>query len=183
MLDPAAFTPFQAAKNGDSGPETLYTSIGRVTTAWEGCDHALAHVYAALVGYPQTVGIMRAYGALANYSLREKLIRAAAESHFHYHSDKPLELETRRVLNLATNASARRTEVAHGVIYQTGEKPGYFLGPPIYSTSKRGLADGARYSLNSDQMAQLADKLKKLRGEITALADALVDQLRSLPKR
>jgi hypothetical protein len=184
MLDSKTFHPIPLAESGDRGRVILYSSIGRVTTAWETCDQHFADLYSVFLGHPQSVGVLRAYGALPTFSVRKRLIDAAAESHFYFHPKKALSDEYNRIMKLADNASARRTEIAHGVIFQTSIAPGYFLGPPLHSTKKRGFDYEASYRLNSVQMKGLVKNMRLFRREVYDLTGAILEQLRSLsPKR
>jgi hypothetical protein len=163
MLDPKMFAPAPMATVGDRSRTPIYTAIGRVTTAWEGLEDFLSGLFSQLLGTWHPVGAGRAYGAIAGFSGRQDMLRAAAEAHFAYQPDTALEKEFGRLMELCKNASTRRNEVAHGVLIKPSALPGVFLGPPLYTSRKRAIGLAETYRLNSEQMNELVEKFTPLR--------------------
>jgi hypothetical protein len=132
---------------GDDSEDITFTSVGRALSRWEEFEAVFASLFAALVGTEDNnAAALRAYGSIITFRGRAGMVRAAAEIHFAMFPDLDLEKKFRAFVNELTNhASARRNEIAHGVVRVSplvgpdGLKQYFFLYPPRYASNKNEL--------------------------------------------
>ncbi len=99
-------------------------------------------------GHDGNIAASRAYGAVAGFRVRTHLIEEAAEVYFKFTKDVGLQEQLKELLDRAVDFSARRNEIAHGVvnphiIFRDGTviNKGWVLYPAYYATKKRTLPE------------------------------------------
>lgn len=136
-------------EKGDWSECGLYESIGRALSAWEAFESDLAGVFTALLS-PSLflLPAERAYGSILTFRGRSEMIEAAAEAFFIAKPNRRKHHILKAILKKAGRYSARRNEIAHGIVgeYSTpaGKVQGLALMPSTYSTNKRYLAQRGR---------------------------------------
>jgi hypothetical protein len=129
---------------GEASEDITFTSVGRALTRWEEFEVVFASLFSALVATEDSnAAAIRAYGSVITFRGRAEMVRAAAEVQFSLFRNSALEKGFRAFVNELTNhASARRNEIAHGVVRVTPiikdytVVPQYFLYPPYYASNK-----------------------------------------------
>ena len=130
--------------NGDADENATYASIGRALSQWEIFELHLSWLFRSIInvkGWP--IPAERAYGSIATSRGRISMLQEAAKAFaFGYKADG-IQKDIKKLLDRATNYSARRNEIAHGIVreykhavYHDGHGNGFVLAPPVYSTSK-----------------------------------------------
>jgi hypothetical protein len=128
---------------------------------------------------PAYTVVIRAYGSIFGNSGRRTAVRAAAEAYFGaYWEEKAVKKSLNDIVNAVEWASARRDDVAHGVVLGgitiDGVKYGSFHVPPEYNTSRTHLnmqpASQSflreRYRYTSEDIMTFAAKFSELRNAI-----------------
>jgi hypothetical protein len=168
---------------GDASEDITFTSVGRALTRWEEFEVVFASLFSALVATKDNnAAAIRAYGSVITFRGRAEMVRAAAEVHFSLfrNCNSALEKGFRAFVNELTNhASARRNEIAHGVVRVTPiikhytVVPQYFLYPPYYASNKLQL--NRIDSSDGRQMARYEPKYIYSSVEINQFARAFSD--------
>jgi hypothetical protein len=113
--DPWAIPP--TPKLGDENIETTYASVGRALSSWEHFEAHLALLFARFITREQdSLAARRAYGTVASFTGRSALIRDAAAAYFAEFPDRELSDAFSEQLKIAARASARRNDIAHGIV-------------------------------------------------------------------
>jgi hypothetical protein len=147
---------------GNKGPEAVYAAVGEALSIWETVEEHLAHIFSVLIGLrrPSTAAV-RAYGSLTTFRGKSEMIAAAAEVYFHDHPDEGLQQKFNDALKAAIGFSARRNEIAHGIVQQLKKAPnqslGFFLRPPFYNSSKVKWGFGPIYRYDSKTIKAFQD--------------------------
>ena len=120
-VKPSDSLPPPPIRGGDTEEAPLYTQVGRALSAWEAMEDIVARLFSALVG--DRVALMaspatRAYGTVATFRGRKEMVSAAAQSYFFEKEHKGRLAEIKSFLNSCSDWSARRNEIAHGVVRQ-----------------------------------------------------------------
>jgi hypothetical protein len=121
---------------GDPDPRDLYTSVGIALTSWEAVENAYAQLFAGIMHGGMWNAAPRVYGSIISPSGRRDALAAAAEIFFHgvnatdEHRD-----QLKILLNHHQQATARRNDIAHGVVSEISER-GFYLIPSPYNTTK-----------------------------------------------
>lgn len=134
---------------GDARNDVTFRAIGAALSNWEWFEGNLSLTFSFLIGSGYgNLAATRAYGTVESFRGRANMIREAAGVYFKYPHNKndELEAELTDVLRVAGNFSARRNEIAHGIVQPwhenvagTSHFKGYALFPAYYATRKRGL--------------------------------------------
>ena len=132
-------------RNGDQNENITFLSVGKAMSQWEFFEAYLGLIYGQLVGdVSETSPAMRAYGVVSSFSTRLEMIDQAAKAHFFAFPDD-VALLLKDLLESAKRFSARRNEIAHGIVqpYQPQglSIPGYALLPSRHATRKRELSN------------------------------------------
>lgn len=128
-------------EKGDWSESALYESVGRALTNWERFEHELANLFAAFLS-PSLYRLpaSRAYGSVISFQARANMVQAAGDAFFLIEPNPQQEADFESILNLARGYSARRNDIAHGVVGQyaspAGRVRGLALLPAEYATSK-----------------------------------------------
>jgi len=170
MPNPWDVPPFPT--EGDKLQDTTFASVGRALTAWEGFEVQLANLFAAICGAgDDTLSAVRAYGSVISFKGRSAMVKAAAVAYFHRFPNDKLAAALTSLLNDANKFSARRNEVAHGVVLFLRSAPdsGFALQPAIYASSKNLLVGGPQYNILQEQYAYSSKEIEFFTGQFLAL--------------
>lgn len=163
---------------GDSDYNDVLSSVGRVMSCWENVEFALARVYSCLCGDPDGPSVQQ-YGVVQVFSARLQSSAEAACRYFIAHPDQMAEGDLFELRRHALAASARRNDVAHGIVFQVDalthfrnqipvnllNRPHFALIPPLYLLRKH--LDGLpTFAYRSRDMAILCNRLIDLTGAI-----------------
>lgn len=171
---PKPWHPSQLQEQGDPTPEPLYTAVGAALTQWEKLECVQADLYGSLVGSRRGAAV-RGFGMIAASSTRATMVIAAAEAVLS--DDEELLTETVRLLKDIGELSARRNEIAHGVVSNpSGTRmlpdwtvepfdQGHFLMPAYYAARYRNpkerdmfspLTETGKYAYTASQVMNFA---------------------------
>jgi hypothetical protein len=129
---------------GEMSTETIFTAVGRALSQWEYFEGYLGEVYCYLIGSPsQTSPAMRSYGSVTVNSTRTEMIKSAANAYF-ITNNIPQLTELNAMLNKARNFSARRNDIAHGIVQPFAQPNGlapqtFALVPSRHATKRKRL--------------------------------------------
>lgn len=151
-LEPNPFLEPLYAPVGNPVARDVYASMGYALTQWESAEVLLATMFSILVRPTGGTHVaFRAIGGLFSSGGRRELIEHAAEAYFALFSvgiddgDKEkgvkLHKKIKSFLKLFGDASRRRDDIAHGVVYSDPIHPSikqimYFLVPAHYASRK-----------------------------------------------
>jgi hypothetical protein len=129
------------ASCGDTSPHPIFFAVGLALTLWETTEGEISIAY---------IGLLPVEGYRANkyfntpgFESRHKLVRKAIETNVTQKDCSGF----REFMDMVLNYSLRRHEIAHGRVYNLGER-GFCLGPN--NTVSRNFPDGtAIYQYNS----------------------------------
>jgi hypothetical protein len=116
-------------RRGDTDANALYRSVGRALSAWEFMEAHLGSVYAALTLAPSEryfAPAMRAFGTVTNTFSRAEMITHAAEAFFFLEYSRAkdecdvLHTELKEILKHYRGWAARRNDIAHGCVTESG---------------------------------------------------------------
>jgi len=131
------------------------------------------------------------------------MVKAAAEVHFMAYPDSNLESQFKTFMNeVMTGASARRNEIAHGVVRMApllieekgGLKMQFFLYPPYYASNKLRLdridtADGKqrawykpKYIYSSAEINRFSDGFRELMPRFAEIIGPMLTARKSVPR-
>ncbi len=136
-------------KKGDDTNTKTFAAVGNALSQWEWLEGNLALLYSALVGSGQDEGFaaMRSYGSIVSFQSRCKMLEAASEIYFAILPDSILQEALDEHLKNAERLSARRNEIAHGIVQlyvadveEAKLMSSYALVPAYYATRKRRFA-------------------------------------------
>jgi len=144
MPQPKLWDPPPFPENGDDDERSTFEWIGRALSEWERFEAFLGLIFGVFVGsYDGDAPAMRAYGTVASFKARIDMIKAAADAHFMKHPNSASAIFD-HICEEAIGFSARRNEIAHGVVqlyYPDGKNAaGSVLGPSLHATRKRKLS-------------------------------------------
>lgn len=187
-------------KKGEWAPSKIHRSVGKALDYWSRVEIAIGLVFAAIVGkHDRREGVLRAFGSVLTFRGRVEMLIAAAEIYFLRYPDSPLKKRLNDFLEAALGFSARRNEIAHGIVGDFGwfterQSQRYVLGPISFATNKRVIGTrktGGRmlkptYLYNAADMDYFAAQFLKLQEEADALFSALekedAEPLKPLPQ-
>ncbi|MBY0300040.1 MAG: hypothetical protein K2X71_29055 [Methylobacterium sp.] len=174
------FHPLPPEPNGDKSKTPIFTAVGQALNSWEHVEGQIASLYGVLLGTSIPVGAIRAYGAIATFNARQSMVNAASAALFHYQKNDTLRDAIKYTLeNVCKDASARRNEIAHGIVIKrargSGSSGGYFLTAGLYSSLKRDMRFEAKYEYTSRQIKNYAHLFDKLTTSVSQLTDAVLD--------
>lgn len=186
------WNPLPVETKGDFEPETLYASVGRALSAWEMAEGMLGRIF-ALLCRAEFQGAERAYGVVSSFSGRRDMLEQAFESF--PGRDEPIVRDLPALLTRFQQFSARRNEIAHGVLWyfsglgggQGGT--GCYLVPATYNSRKRMAPEvfnalrpmtedvpwhaALKYAYTSSQVGYYGRQFFGLAGEALLISDAL----------
>jgi hypothetical protein len=188
--------PDQLSDQGDDSPDTIYCAVGKSLSAWGLLEDQLATVFAIFLGVSGAgmTAATRAFGSIIASNSRADVLFAAAEAHFAVHKDPALRDAFNRLMKRYKKATARRNEIAHGVVlglaragyasifyYDTGcaalpngfRDEGYYLFPSSYATRKRTVDHYPDYWYSSSDIGHYTEQFLSMRRESSAFQASL----------
>ena len=147
-------------KYGDGKDEITFVAIGRALTAWENFEIEMSDLFAKFLGVrSDPLPASRAYGSVLTFRGRADMVQAAADAYFFTTPEPTIAAEVSEVLKQARGFSARRNEIAHGIVrqiqvpsrvifnpkgggFQTMKNWGFAVVASDYATNKTKLAPG-----------------------------------------
>ncbi len=177
-MDPnCPWNPKPKLPMGDADERDTYAAVGHALSRWECLETSIALCFSAIVGALMNQSAMRAYGTVASFSGRRDMVKAAFDV-FELR-DHPKVAPFAPLLNRAGNFSARRNEIAHGVVTRVtvdNVPQGSYLVPPRYNSNKHkyrepismlGLGD---YAYTAAQIHEYAQHFHDLHIEASRLS-------------
>lgn len=122
---------------GDSDPHGLFYAVGSALSGWEKLQQRQARLFGQLV-MSRRGAAEAAYGTVTTSTARKDMVLIAAHRVLAGRDDA-LYQEIKHAVESTDKLSARRNEIAHGVVwqFQTQKRDiGYYLIPPYYNTRK-----------------------------------------------
>ncbi len=157
--------------HGDMWEQLTYAAVGRAMSRWEAVEVEFAQLYALLCGgdrFDETLS--QEYGEKDNFRARLIGLNARVCRYFIAHPDQRFEAKMRRVLADAGNFSARRNDIAHGIVRPfrwqvmrpqaagTGDHPPFeWCLVPSHFRAKNFANARPRYLLASKEIGRFAD--------------------------
>jgi hypothetical protein len=174
--------PFEHQPNrlavGDSNPVAICCAIGSTLTTWEMTEVAYSYLFNMIVRpRHSSPAIRRAYGSIVSPRGRREAIEAAAEVFFQKFPNAGLEHELSEFIGIHRNASARRNEIAHGVIV-SAHAASWYLEANEYS-DKRNVNRESPYAYTSTQITKIGSHYSSLRRDVEALRSTLKEHFQS----
>lgn len=174
---------------GDPEDGALYEAVGRALTQWETLEGILAEIFGLLCGANlREGGAIRAYGVVSAFTGRKDMLDAAFEVCPLKEGAEAATLPA--LLKRAKMFSARRNEIAHGVVLGVTDKAifrGYYLVPAHYNSRKRNpvfpdqpdFADAisqmifGKYAYTANQIDGYREQFFHLTSDASRIAQAL----------
>lgn len=178
MLTPEDFKIPPIPPVGERRKDKIHLAAGRAIHQWEVVEFHLGQLFADLLGTTIPVGALRAYGAMSAFNVRQQMLMHAADAFFHYAPNDELRARFNRIVkSLADNASARRNEIAHGLVIaqNKGHGESYFLVPSYHSAKKRSFAADPTYQYTSKEIEDFTKKFRLLAAEVYRLGVACLE--------
>ena len=156
-----SFDVFKRTKKGDRNLTDIYESIGKCMTQWSMAENTLGRLFSALIHpehvfyTPSKTAASNALGVLISPRTKVEVIGEAA-----HHALKGMTILNRRVnnhLKIVAKASARRNEIAHGIVVQI-KGYGDEAIPAITQRKERirvGVSSNSTQSSSFSQMAMV----------------------------
>ena len=174
------------ARQGNRSDRALFESIGRTLNAWEQIESELAHLYSAfLTGDRFDPAANLAYGIPNTIPLRLANIQKAAKPYSVQHPSQAVEAEFDRLAEMIEQYSARRNDIAHGIVrpfqwiitpkleglvmFPTAESS-WCLIPPHYRPKRTRRDDYPAYLLTSREINALGSVFLKLTHALSSLS-------------
>jgi len=187
-MDPnCPWNPKPKLPRGDASADILYAAVGRALSQWEQLETNLALCFSAFVGASLKDGAVLAYGTVTAFTGRRDMVKVAFEA-FPARSHEKI-APFKDILNRAGNFSARRNEIAHGIVTRlTVEQVdnGCYLLPPLYNTNKQrkfavtaGFGDYAYTSSQISEYTQHFGDLANETGSLFAAARSILDSYKA----
>jgi hypothetical protein len=176
--------------HGDASTDITFRAVGAALSQWEFFEGNLTLAFSYLIGTGYgNLAAVRAYGSVETFRGRGNMIESAAEVYFKYTLDPDLQLLLNEILKLARQFSARRNEVAHGIVsphvgIENGAwaQRGFVLYPAYYATRKRQLPDAAPLDSVTFTFAYSSVEIDRFRDHFNELAKKTVDLLTGLAR-
>ena len=156
-----SFDVFKRTKKGDRNLTDIYESIGKCMTQWSMAENTLGRLFSELIHpehvfyTPSKTAASNALGVLISPRTKVEVIGEAA-----HHALKGMTILNRRVnnhLKIVAKASARRNEIAHGIVVQI-KGYGDEAIPAITQRKERirvGVSSNSTQSSSFSQMAMV----------------------------
>ncbi|ESX88276.1 hypothetical protein [Mesorhizobium sp. LNJC403B00] len=169
-------------QTGDPDIETTYAAVGLVMSRWEEVELELCYLYAAFKGQGDDISVLREYGSGAIFNARKAILQSKAETYFRASPSQTNEGNFCRLITACEGFSARRNDIAHGVVRLTvfggKDQPSltqYALGPSFYDP--RRFAPGeprmTEYFYSSVELKRLAEQFAALEDRVSTFRVAL----------
>jgi hypothetical protein len=176
---------------GDATNTQTFAAVGNALSSWEYFEAYLAMLYANLVGGNQNEGFaaMRSYGTIVSFQNRRKMLESAVEVHFAVYPDKELQDKLADILTTAEKLSARRNEIAHGIVQPYApdlepDVPSFALFPAYYATNKRKLREqDLALQLTTAQFVYSSAEIDKFAVAFSALVEPTLQVITAVLSR
>lgn len=125
-------------ENGDDNSDTVFRSVGRALSTWEGVETIFASMFGLFVE-SHSKAAERAYGAITSNSGRREALKRAAEIFSSKQGDKFPQNDFDLLMKHFCRAAVTRNEIAHGIVmsFVIDNKPrGFFITPAPYNSRK-----------------------------------------------
>jgi hypothetical protein len=114
-MNPWDITPFSG--HGDKFPNTTYEAVGRALSAWEELEVNLSHLFGVFSGKdPLSTETYASYGEERIFVQRADMLERLASSYFIIKPNQNLEGDFCHLICDTRCFSARRNDIAHGVV-------------------------------------------------------------------
>lgn len=148
---------------GDDTPEAIFLQVGAALTAWEVLESHMAELFDKLVAKrPSNRAAFAAFIFVRAASARTELLEAAAERALA--ADDPDKPFIQGVIAAFGKAGARRNEIAHGRVYDMGDR-GFILGPNNVMPHKWTDDGAAKYQYCAEDIAHYAEVFGDIRAQ------------------
>jgi len=185
--DPWDIPPF--AGHGDKTPDQTYEAVGRALSSWEELEVSLSYLYGVFTekGLPPFESHAE-YGKPLIFSARADGLERMAARYFVRHPNQQREAEFARLICDVGRFSARRNDIAHGIVRPVvvgppisvpdndpSEAPWlrmnyeYCLLPPTYSDRRFHAKRTPQYALPAEEIIRFQTEFVKLHGRSTRL--------------
>jgi hypothetical protein len=164
-------------QGADGIAEIIYSAVGRALSQWEKLEFALARLSANLAGHtlPSAVAF-GAYRAATIFTQRADDIEKAFEKYIIRSPDQNLEGDFKDLICDIRRLSARRNDIAHGVVQPCWEEKeavisdktavGYVLMPPGYDPRKFAADGKPSYIFGSADIDRYRRSFKEYRAKV-----------------
>lgn len=129
-------------------------TVGQALHEWEKVEQYF-DLYAAVLGAVIPVGALGAYRSGSAFSNPQTMLAEAADALWHWAPNDEVERELKSIKAVASEAAARRAEIAHGIVISENGDNNHFLVPSFHSSRKRDQAH-VKYAFTGGQIAALA---------------------------
>ena len=166
---------------GDENNDSTYSAVGRVLTQWERVEVELAHLYACFKGQPtNSLNQIREYGSGTIFRERAQKLADAAHSYFRANCCQHHEGDFDALMRRCLGFSARRNDVAHGVVdflnlhweldaggeHMNAYAIDWALFPPHYDPKRHTPSNDPEYAYSSSEMNPITEELHQLRDDV-----------------
>lgn len=173
--------------SGDQDPTNTYAGVGLVTSEWESVEFNLARLHGTFVEGDPSGASIRDYGKGRIFSDRIRDLQKIGCKYFTQHCNQDLEGGFHAICINATGFSARRNEVAHGLVMEVSgiqffqeklkladlSEKQHLLVPPYHIMRQHEWDGMPSFAYNSAQMHQLASRILSLSDAIVAYRQSL----------
>jgi hypothetical protein len=114
---PKLWDPPPSPEIGDKSADDTFLAVGKALTEWEKLESAFSRLFGGFLGMgDHSLAASRAYGSVLTFRGRSEMVTAAAEAFYFEKPDADLERVTKEIIKRSIGFSARRNEIAHGVV-------------------------------------------------------------------
>lgn len=180
MANPWDTFPFPAAADDDM--RKTYYGVGLVMTCWESVEFELARLFSSMVRDPDGFSL-RLYGSARIFRDRIDYLSRTADAHFIRCPDQHTEGEFQNIVAACHGFSARRNEVAHGIVMNVANiaffrtkipildqsKVQALLVPPFHLLRSHDSNGFPLFAYNCSQLEQLALNLHEIEKAVSRL--------------
>jgi hypothetical protein len=186
MSNPWDPYPFPAA--ADEDPRDTYYGVGVVISGWESIEFEFARLYSVFKGLgPKNGDAIQEYGTGRIFRERADALSTLSERYFTKNCNQAHEAEYAKLLVAAVGFSARRNEVAHGIVINVAgiayfkmrmplldpNKVQTVVIPPYYTIRFHDPGGFPSYAYNKLQLEGLAVKLREVEIAIRQFRESL----------
>lgn len=143
---------------GDVTADITYTAVGRALSSWEYFESEFSKLFIRFLGLnSDNLPAIRAYGSVLAFQGRMAMVERAAEAFFFAKPSNELKAAVGNIIEQARGYSARRNEIAHGVVRKI-EDPGPLIKGPFGGTMRLPVLWGfgvvpSEYATNKNDLA------------------------------
>lgn len=173
----------------DDNPDHTYYGVGLVISGWESIEFEFSRLFSVFCNDPDGMSL-REYGAGRIFRERLGSLNRKADEYFTRHPNQHREGRYKELTTAAEGFSARRHEVAHGVVINVADMEMFqerirlldptklqtVVIPPYYHLRSHAKDGMPVYAFNSLQLQNLALKLRDLELDIRDYYRSLLGQ-------